>query len=154
MELESRVWSAEQGWSAPLPADLDGSGTLVLVFGDQAIGAEEGAASLTDVRTAFPRSHVVGCSTAGQILGGTLTDSTVVVGIARFDTTRCRAPRDGGHPDESFAAGQAVARTLAAPGLKAVFVFSDGLLVNGSELVRGLSSALAGRRRHHGRARR
>src|SRR6185436_11322107 len=45
-------------------------------------------------------------------------------------------------PGESFAAGQAVARTLAEPGLKAVFVLSDGLIVNGSALVRGLASAL------------
>jgi hypothetical protein len=122
-----------------LPAQLDGSGTLVVAFGDRDLPREP----LADLRVSFPHSHIIGCSTAGQILGDTLTDSTVVVGVARFATTRVSSARAAvSHPDESFAAGQALARTLAEPGLEAVFVLSDGLLVNGSALVRGVASAL------------
>ena len=40
--------------------------------------------------------------------------------------------------EQSFAAGEAVGRQLAGAGLCGVHVLSDGLLVNGSELVRGM----------------
>ncbi|HEY8217712.1 MAG TPA: FIST N-terminal domain-containing protein [Acidimicrobiia bacterium] len=141
MELESRAWRMGHGWSAPLPAHLDGSGTLVVAFGDKDIAGEP--EPLADLGSAFPHSHVIGCSTAGQILGPTLSDSTLVVAVARFASTHvssawARVTEAG----ESCAAGEAVARTLAGPGLRAVFVLSDGLLVNGSALVRGLSSGL------------
>ncbi len=42
--------------------------------------------------------------------------------------------------NDSFAAGREVARQLNDPRLKGVLVLSDGLCVNGSELVRGLNS--------------
>jgi hypothetical protein len=144
VELESRTWTMGHGWSAPLPAHLDGSDTLVVAFGDPAIAGTGGRPEpLTDLWASFPRAHVVGCSTAGQILGDTLTDSTLVVAVARFGVSRVSSARASvTQPGESFAAGQAIARTLAGPGLRAVFVLSDGLLVNGSALVRGLASAL------------
>src|SRR5919202_4146050 len=44
--------------------------------------------------------------------------------------------------EESLAAGIAIARQLDGPDLRAVLVFSDGLQVNGSELVRGLNTVL------------
>src|SRR5437868_6407669 len=45
---------------------------------------------------------------------------------------------------ESFAAGQELAKKLAEAGenLRGVFVLSDGLHVNGSELVKGLNGGL------------
>jgi hypothetical protein len=120
---------------------LDAEDTLVVAFGDP--GLIDRPTPIDDIREAFGRSHIVGCSTAGQILSDGLSDGTLVVSVARFAATRvssahARVP----NPGESFAAGNAVARTLASPDLRAAFVLSDGLLVNGSELVRGLSSAL------------
>jgi hypothetical protein len=45
-------------------------------------------------------------------------------------------------PAESFEAGESLAGQLDAPDLRAVFVLSTGLGVNGSELVRGVNSSL------------
>jgi len=45
--------------------------------------------------------------------------------------------------DESFAAGESIARQLQDPALRGVLLLSDGLNVNGSELVRGLNLVLA-----------
>src|SRR6266568_3476749 len=44
--------------------------------------------------------------------------------------------------DESFAAVDSIARKLNGPSLRAVVLLSDGLNVNGSELVRVLNSVL------------
>jgi hypothetical protein len=142
MQLETFLWSMDAGWSAAIPSHLDSESTLVLAFGDPAIGADP--APIRELRTALPTSRLLGCSTAGQIHGDELSDRTLVVSIARFEGTKVRATtaRVAG-PGESFSAGQGIAESLHAPDLRAVFVLSDGLLVNGSELVRGCASALA-----------
>ena len=63
--------------------------------------------------------------------------------MARFAATRlATASAPISAADQSFAAGEAIGRQLAGEGLRGVHVLSDGLLVNGSELVRGLSSVL------------
>jgi len=142
MQVETRRWSTGTGWSEPLPEDLDSPATVVLAFGDPAIADD--AQPLGDLRRSYPTSRILGCSTAGQIHGDALTDGTLVASIARFDKTRVEtttASVDG--PGESFAAGEQIAQALGAPDLRAVFVLSDGLLVNGSELVRGCASRLA-----------
>ena len=86
VELETRIWESDSGWSAPIPAHLDGESTLVLAFGDPAIGANP--RPIKDLRAALPSARMLGCSTAGQILGDHLTDGTLVVSIARFERTR------------------------------------------------------------------
>jgi hypothetical protein len=67
----------------------------------------------------------------------------MVVAVARFEATRLATRRRRcSAAEQSFAAGEAVGRQLAGEGLRGVHVLSDGLLVNGSALVRGLGSVL------------
>lgn len=141
MQVETLVWSDGPGWSTPIPTDLDSEDTLVLAFGDPAIASDP--TPLHELTAALPSARVLGCSTAGQIKDRTLTDGTLVVSITRFEHSRVATTtaRVSG-PAESFAAGSSIGAELAAPDLRAVFVLSDGLLVNGSELVRGCESAL------------
>jgi hypothetical protein len=44
--------------------------------------------------------------------------------------------------DQSFEVGQALAEQIRGKDLVGALVLSDGLLINGSELVRGLNSLL------------
>jgi hypothetical protein len=127
-------------WSAPLPA-LDSERTLVLAFG--APSYIENPRPLDQIREAYPASHIAGCSTSGEILQTSLHDESIALAVIRFAHTRLStvaAPVRS--PEGSFAAGQEIARRLEGAGLRAVLVFSDGLTVNGSELVRGLNSIL------------
>jgi hypothetical protein len=141
MRVESLSWAPAQGWSAPFPTELDSPRTLIVAFGATALADD--AEPLGALRAAMRQSRLVGCSTSGEILGDTLSDDGIVVSVARFDRTRVETTvaRVSG-PSESAAAGRRVAEALAARDLRAVFVLSDGLLVNGSELVRGVASAL------------
>ena len=113
----------------------------MVAFGDPAF--LDDPEPLQALARAYPRSHLVGCSTAGEILGTTLRDGSLAVAVARFDSVHlatATAPvtsREG-----SFQAGATIARQLASPELQAVLLFSDGLDVNGSELVRGLNAVL------------
>jgi len=129
------------GGGGALPLELDSEQTLVLVFG--APGLMDRPGLLTDLARAFPRSKVLGCSTAGEIFGTKVLDDSMVVAVARFEATTLRSAAAPVHAaEESFAAGEALGRQLAGEGLRGVHVLSDGLAVNGSALVRGLSAVL------------
>ncbi|MCI4354994.1 MAG: FIST C-terminal domain-containing protein, partial [Thermoplasmata archaeon] len=141
MQLETTSWTPGVGWSTPLPSGLDSDHTLVLAFGDRQL--EPSWEPIPDLRSAFPMAHIIGCSTAGQILDDTVTDGTLVVSIAEFASTRIAETATSiSGPTDSFGAGERIAAALNAPDLRAVFVLSDGLAVNGSELVRGIESGI------------
>ena len=140
MKLEQTCWTASGGWRPHPPGGVTDAG-LVLVFGGTAT-LEDGA-PLADVRAAYPDAFIFGCSTAGEICDTTVTDDAVVVTGVHFDNTRIRYAGirmiDVG---DSYRAGERLARTLPPVGLVHVFVLSDGLQVNGSELVKGIAAGL------------
>jgi len=138
MELSTAQWTAADGWSAPLP-DWDDPATLVLAFGGSKLLDDPGP--LAEVAAAYPRSRLVGCSSAGEIHGETLSDDTLTVAVARLAVTRLHLAHEiVDSPADSWAAGRSLARRLAAqdPELRSVFVLADGLGVNGSALTAGL----------------
>lgn len=125
------------GWSVdPLPA-LDSESTLVLVFG----GSQylDDASALERLSAAYPRSAVLGCSSAGEIHGDHIRDGSLSVAVMKFERTRLRmTSAEVSKELPSDMAGETVARALAAPDLRAVFLLSDGLVVNGTDLLRGI----------------
>jgi hypothetical protein len=131
----------DQPWSVPGLAGLDSDDTLVLAFGPEACAERPGG--LRALAEAFPRAKLAGCSTAGEILGRAISDDSLVVAVCRFEGTRLRsAGAPLGSVADSAAAGREIAATLAASDLRAVLVLSDGITVNGSDLLRGLGGAL------------
>jgi hypothetical protein len=142
MKLDTFSYSTASGWSDEPSADLDSESTLVVVFGSPELDGVR--APLKHLVDRFSRSHIVGCSTAGEIFGNALTDNSLSVAVAQFErgTRVASAAASVQSQDESFAAGEAIARQLQDPALRGVLLFSDGLNVNGSELVRGLNSIL------------
>lgn len=141
MNLESFSYRPDTGWSVPEFPALDSADTLVLVFGAQRYLKD--SLPLTELARAYPRSHVVGCSTAGEIFGTQVNDETLSVAVMRLENGGVRsAVRDVPGPAASFEVGAELGLELSDPELRGVFALSDGLLVNGSELVRGFSSAL------------
>ncbi|WP_437334586.1 FIST N-terminal domain-containing protein [Sorangium sp. So ce394] len=130
-----------QKWSVRVLPVLDSDRTLVLVFGAPEFLDDPGA--IRELRRAYPRSHMVGCSSAGEIAGTAVRDGTLSVAVARFErTTLSAAQVEVASASGSFAAGQALARKLDRPGLRGVLVLSEGLGVNGSQLVAGLNAVL------------
>lgn len=129
------------GWSTSDLPQLDSEQTLVVAFGWP--GMVDHPEPLRDLQRAYPTSHLIGCSTSGEIHGPMLMDESVAVAIMRFSETRLASACA---PVETLAdshrAGTILAEQLAAPDLRAVFVLSDGLRVNGSSLVSGLMSGL------------
>lgn len=141
MRLFTARFSPQVGWDNALDSSFDSSQTLLIVFG----GSDSAllASGFADLRNAFPQSHWIGCSTAGEIYDVTLADNTLSVAVMRFAQTPLRtATYKIEHAEDSASAGEYLAQQLIAPNLKSVFVICDGLTVNGSELTKGLARNL------------
>ena len=150
MQLETFFFQANSGWSiSPLP-DLDSEKTLVIAFG--AAGESSGrvgtgpnplAPALAELSEHFPNATLMGCSTAGEIFGSKLLDRSLTVAVLRFEQVTLRqalSPIDSAQ--DSAEAGRRIAADLLDDQLRAVFILSEGLTVNGSELIRGLNEVL------------
>lgn len=139
MIVEDLAWRESDGWGQA--GRLAGKAGLVLYFG--ATATLESGHRHAELRAAFPGAHLLGCSTGGQIDGQGLTDVGIAATALQFEATALRlAEARIDHPDQSFACGAALGAQLAGPGLAGVFMLSDGLHVNGSQLVAGIGSAL------------
>jgi hypothetical protein len=120
---------------------MDSHRTLVLLFG--ASSFLDSSDPIRELIDDHPKSTIMGCSTAGEICGTQISDESVTAAIVRFEQTDLRmASAPVRSAEESFAAGQGIARQLNDARLRGIFVLSDGLCVNGSELVRGLNSEM------------
>ena len=140
MQVQTFSFVNGRGWSLPTFPKLESDSTLILAFGSP---GEAHTKCLADLRAAYPKSHLIGCSTAGEILGKSIHDSSVAAAVCRFDKTRLRSVVVPiASASESAEAGRALGDRLMAPDLRAVFVISDGLCVNGSELVQGLNASV------------
>ena len=115
--------------------------TLLIMFGPSRL--LDTPEPIQSVLAAYPGAAAIGCSSSGEIIGTHIQDDTLVVGVIQFDSTTVRtASAPVTDPGKSFEAAQSLANQLMAPGLGGVLVLSDGLGVNGSELIRGLNSVL------------
>ena len=151
MKIVQARWTRAHGWAPPPFPPPATPAQLVLMFGAPAVLQEPGV--MAEVRDAFPGAHLLGCSTAGEIAGTQVSDDSLVVNAIAFEHTQIRGAQVNLHDvGDSFQAGKSLARALppavdaAAPGqvdqLAHVLVLSDGLHVNGSDLVRGLAQQL------------
>lgn len=141
MRIEQRKWTQPEGWTPGLPGSLAQSAQLVLLFG--ATNVLDGHGVVEQIRSAYPAAHVLGCSTAGEICGVQVLDDSCVATAVYFEHTELR----GGsvrlqEAKDSFQAGASLAQSLDPQGLAHVLVLSDGLAVNGSDLVKGLTRNL------------
>ncbi|MEX2160115.1 MAG: FIST N-terminal domain-containing protein [Dehalococcoidia bacterium] len=141
MRTEQLKWTSEAGWLPQLPGELRDAAGLALVFAGRHVLSDTSV--LADVQDKYPGVRVFGCSTAGEICDTAVRDDSAVVTVVDFESSRIEYSLV--HVNESansFDLGKRLAQGLPSEGLIHVFVLSDGLNVNGSELVKGLAEYL------------
>lgn len=140
MQVEQTRWTESHGWEPLAPGKL-AQAQLALVFGNTTI--LQNKTGLEQIRQAYPKAQLLGCSTAGEICGAEVTDDSLTCTAILFEHTRLKgASVRVESPEQSCAAGETLAKSMDKSGLVHVFVLSDGLKVNGSELVKGLTKNL------------
>ncbi len=139
MKIEQKMWTAQSKWQNVSKSPLTGVPQLVLVFGGSAIVKEEKA--FNEVKGMYPDSHLIMVSTAGEICDTKVSDGTLSLTAIHFEKTtlRCAEVEVVG---SSADLGKKLASMLPKEKLVHVMVFSDGLKVNGTGLVAGMTSEL------------
>lgn len=141
MQLSRLSHELDLGWSVESFPILTGKQNLIFVFGAPAY--RDKFEVFQDLASRYPDAMIVGCSTAGEIHGSSIKDNSLAVAVLSFESTQSKvASLPITTPSDSRVVGVKLGESLKGENLKGVLVFSDGLTVNGSELVRGLNSAL------------
>ena len=112
---------------------------LVLVF-----GAVDGLRHLAGpLAAAFPNAVRVGCTTAGEISSEGVSDrSCVVTAVHLANSKLVEVSTQLASMEDSHAAGARLGAQLPADGLRAVLMLGQGVAVNGSALIQGMSEVL------------
>jgi hypothetical protein len=141
MQTEQRTWTAASGWKPAAPGSLGNSAQLVLAFGATSVWKDP--QRFQEIKAAYPTAHIMGGSTSGEIAGTNVADDSLVTTAVHFEETQLKTAHiKMDNMEASFQAGEKLAAALDHTGLVHVFVISDGLKVNGSELVKGLTKNL------------
>lgn len=111
---------------------------LVLGFGEKQVLANP--ASYEKIRGRFPQAEIALCTTAGEIFDTGVYDDRLSLVAFQFEHTTIQSTvLDVSAYADSYQAGEALVQALPPHDLRHIFVLSDGGLVNGSELVRGMN---------------
>jgi hypothetical protein len=95
------------------------------------------------LKTRYPTAQVIGCTTSGEInANGVFDDSIQITAIMWEKVLQRVAQTKMSGMQNSFETAALLGKQLKADTLKALLVISDGLNVNGSELLKGFQSVL------------
>ena len=137
MKIEQKIWTEKDGWELFKSTLESIAPQLVLVFG----GRKELMMDdhLTSLKDTYPSADILMCSTAGEIADTVVRDNSLSVCAIHFEKTKISIAegeiKDG---DAGENIGTDLVKTLATENLQHVMVFSDGLKVNGTSLVKGI----------------
>jgi hypothetical protein len=141
MRAEQWWWNATVGWNRPIPEEPRQDIDLVLVFFATAL--VDDTSVVDELRRCFPEAILFGCSTAGEIRDVRVQDLSLVATAVSFEATTVRGKSVVvGEGEASRSAGRELASALLDEDLVHLLVLSDGLHVNGSELIAGILDVL------------
>ncbi|MBX7182932.1 MAG: FIST C-terminal domain-containing protein [Bacteroidia bacterium] len=139
MQTKQLLWEEKLGWKELGESEVSSNYQLVLVFGERM--QLQNNPIFDQLKVLFPQAQIVIASTSGDILDTQVYDNAVTATAISFEKTPIRVickpiTKFSG----SYEAGADISKELFSEELNHIMVLSDGALVNGSELVKGLTS--------------
>ena len=111
MKVEQRRWEKSSGWSDPLTGKLEETPQIVFVFGGSSIVSTP--QTFDQLKQLYPNSHILLCSTAGEILNTSVTDNTMVATAVYFAKTALQFSQiEISQAEASYEAGKKLAGQL------------------------------------------
>jgi hypothetical protein len=122
--------------ASPLP-----TANLVLIFSSVKRFTEGKIQSF--LKSRYPNAQIVGCSTSGEINANGVYDDSIQITAIMWEKVIQRVVQTKiSNMQSSFDTAVDLAKQVKSSNLKALFVISDGLHVNGSELLKGFQHIL------------
>ncbi len=139
MQLEQL--SLKEGTWIDAISEIEISPDIFLLFVSPLFSQKD--ALLSELTKRYPDATIAGCSTAGEISGIHVSDNSVSLTAIKLEKVRHKLVKvQVSSMDDSLDSGEALGQQLESQDLKHVLVFSDGLNVNGADLVKGLRNIL------------
>ena len=111
---------------------------LVSVFGDTKEFAND--VHFDFLKNKYPNAHIIGCSSAGNVLGSEISDSTMIATAVCFEKSNIVVEKvEFENGDNILQIAKELGEKFDTNGLKHIFLLADGLNLNGSELIRGFN---------------
>ena len=111
---------------------------LVLVFGSSELIVDPN--NFEYLKNIYPNADIVSASTAGEIIQESVCDNSIVATAIQLENSELKCVKTNiGEHEDSYAAGVSLKNRLDNDQLSGIFIISDGLMVDGSALVRGMS---------------
>ncbi|MHB8578551.1 MAG: FIST signal transduction protein [Ignavibacteriaceae bacterium] len=147
MKIKQRKFTITENTAPKQPEPWEESAQLLFVFGAPNIINNT---SLIEAAKKFcPNAYIFGCSTAGEIYGTQVLDNTLIATTVHFENSQVKGwQMNIEKAEDSYITGETLSNEIphSIPSLIPdkedklihVLVLSDGLNINGSDLVRGL----------------
>lgn len=112
---------------------------IVFVFGDtQAIKDEK---RFHEIKLRYPNAHIVGSSTSGNIVAAEVSSYELTATAVLFENSSVEVSTLTFNDDDNIEElSKSLISNLDQKNLKHIFIISDGLLINGSQLARGINN--------------
>ncbi|WP_419765188.1 MAG: FIST signal transduction protein [Arcobacter sp.] len=139
MQIETLVYDNEwKKHSSDLPEDEYNNVNIVFIFGHTDIIKNE--ERYNEIKKRYPNADIVGSSTSGNVVAAEVSSYELTATAINFEKSRVEVSsltfNDGDNIEEL---SKTLISKLNKEELKHIFVISDGLLINGSQLARGIN---------------
>ncbi len=141
MRIDQQRWTKKDGWQMVRDEQVAKKAALILAFGSTDIVKQP--TTFKDLKTRYPKANIVTCSTAGEILGTTVSDDTMTTTAIEFKHSNINCVQASiSKTSDSRQVGVDLAKQLPTKDLIHAMAFSDGMIVNGTALVQGFRETL------------
>jgi len=141
LKIDELSWSDNSGWFFQKKR-VDDNSLVQIVFIFGTVKALVDGEFLCPLRQLYPNAKIVGGSSAGNIQDNYLSTDEIVASAIYFENSRIEvSTKELSDTKNSFEIGKEVLDELHTKGddLKHILIFSDGIHINGSMLVRGFT---------------
>ena len=134
MRIETALLN-DGDWQIKNPLQNVEEVNLVTVFGDTEVFADP--KHYEYLRSRYPNADIVGCSSAGNIHGESISSSALVVTAVCLENSKAVLNSiDFELSEDIKVKAKELAESFDQEGLELLFILSDGLNLNGSDLDR------------------
>ena len=141
MKIEQKFYETKTGWNDLKDFDGQYIPQLVLAFAQRKMAEDKKL--FEAIKDIYPKSNILMCSTAGEIIDTKVKDGSVSLTAIYFEKATLQfAEVDIEKSEDSLKVGKQLADSISKVGLVHAMIFSDGLNVNGTELAKALNEHL------------
>jgi diguanylate cyclase (GGDEF)-like protein len=107
------------------------TGVVEITFIERVIG---------EIVSILPQAEIIGATTAGEIFEENVFDNSTVISITIFEKTKIKSKLLNTN-DNEYEVGINIVEELVEEDTKLVILFSDGIISNTSDIIKGIQSA-------------